>query len=125
MMANRVGDKLIKCEICGVEKKAKAMKAHIRMVHGEGHKNLIQVQLADAKARIKELESHASSVIPAAAPDTKAVLSDWLDNLTFEAWQMIGQEKGFPPDPPEPLPATLSDVVKSECPKGIYIAVKK
>ncbi len=112
----------IPCTVEGCKDLVKpiGLKNHIRLKHGRldhltptAELSDVKNKLTTAEARIKELESKAASP----TDDTrKAILSDWLANLTREAWEEIGQVNGYftpPVTPPDPLPAVLNDVKSS------------
>ena len=140
----KIGDTPIKCEICGKDVKANGMKMHIRVQHPdnapapESSISTIRAELADyksqleaAQTRVQELESVSSQVpdVDSEQPkfDRVAVLSDWMEALTPEAWLEIGKQRGFVADPPDPLPATVSDVEPTNkpefpAPRSVYLA---
>ncbi len=103
-----------KCETCGTELNKYRMKMHRALKHPElfipiAELSDMKTNLARAEARIEELQS-ATLEAQAELSDTErvAVLSDWIERLTPEAWQLIGSERGFT-NQPEIDAAELND----------------
>lgn len=109
---------LVKCEKCG--KEVKHLKQHDLTAHGALSVTTLTAKvadltakLADSETKIKELSvANTPASVPAPSPailsdvDKKAMFEDWVDNsLTFEAWQTIGEFKGWI----TPTPAVVND----------------
>ncbi len=132
----------VTCPICGKESTRNGLQLHNKMVHG-GDIALVIKRVADLEAELADVKAGKTIPNPLPAPaarseqadpalavlsdaDRLAVLGDWLDGLTKEAWVKIGDEAGFwdeapvepattaadlgdagvsaPPRPPEPAP---------------------
>jgi hypothetical protein len=119
---------MVKCPQCGKEMKSQGLTGHIRMKHENYEERIAQLEarLADAgipiPARPAAAESPPADVpaAPAAASpseeDRLAVLADWLEGMTKDAWVKIGEEAGYFDDVPEEPAAVLADASPAPAP---------
>ena len=125
------------CDICGDLLYPSRMMIHKALKHPASF--VPSAELSDVKAKLTEsevkiisLEKSLSEKIvstPVAElsdVDRNAILSDWIEGLTSEAWELIGKERGFMVDPdPEPAQAQVSDVEPQSIPAPAPRKIKK
>ncbi len=99
------------CDICQKAVRVVGLALHKRNKHGDLLKyssNNLKAQLADvtaklaaAEAKIKEFEVQKNPPTAESAAlsdiDRRAYLSDWINSLTREAWEAIGQANSWEP----------------------------
>ncbi len=92
---------------CTAKVKKAGLKSHIRMKHeGKtgGFIRQTQAQLADVTAQVTtltkerdDLKAQLAQPKPAELTDDdrKVVLADWMIDLSKEAWELVGRQKGY------------------------------
>ncbi|MDD4961007.1 MAG: hypothetical protein PHX07_02095 [Candidatus Marinimicrobia bacterium] len=108
-MTNKPQDK-IPCEVCKKAFSPYRLKMHQTLTHPDLFAPLAEMadmkaKLADTESRLAELQQNKTEP----EMDSNAILADWIEALTPEAWELIGKERGFMADVPQVATTTIPD----------------